>query len=178
MRWDEDEDFADDRPVDPDREAREDELWLERKHEARRRAEADAAALAALEASEARREAVGRAPVAPASKRSEKRAVREQLADFTERNYHRLEEFFDRALNASKTVRLACPRCGVNSAVEVPDWQGSLKVVEAMLNQGFGRPPAEAAEGGSGFVLRRTLVFPDGFERVTHDEAATVEEAA
>ena len=86
--------------------------------------------------------------------------VRARLADAANSNYERLEEFLARALDAEKLVWVECEKCHRKTQASVPDWHASLKVVEVMLNQGFGRPPQGDSEGERGFVLNRTVVNP------------------
>jgi hypothetical protein len=90
--------------------------------------------------------------------------VRGRIAQAAEQNYEALERFFQDALNAEKSVSARCDNCHRIVTIAVPDWVARNKVVDTMLNQGFGRPPAESAGGGGELVVIRRLVLPDGFE--------------
>jgi hypothetical protein len=90
--------------------------------------------------------------------------VRGRIAQAAEQNYEALERFFHDALNAEKSVSARCDNCHRMITIAVPDWVARNKVVDTMLNQGFGRPPAESAGGAGDVVVRRRLVLPDGTE--------------
>jgi hypothetical protein len=48
---------------------------------------------------------------------------------------------FDDALTAERVMWRTCGQCGNKQVrVDVPDWNARLKVVELMLEQGFGKP--------------------------------------
>lgn len=87
------------------------------------------------------------------------RDVRARIAEAADRNAETLEAFFSEALAATRDTSVLC-KCGRRVPVEVPDWGARVKVVEAMLNQGFGRPKQEVEEGSRGFTLVRRIVVP------------------
>jgi hypothetical protein len=94
-------------------------------------------------------------------------AVRERIARDAEGMYAHLAAFFKNALEADRKVWVTCSHCDRRTEAEIPDWTARAKAVEMMLNQGFGRPPSGDPDGGGGFILKRTIVAPDGAEIVT-----------
>jgi hypothetical protein len=94
--------------------------------------------------------------------------VRERIARAAEESSEQLQRFFEDALAADRKIWTSCPTCSKRHEVEIHDWNARTKVVEVMLNQGFGRPKSEDATGGQGFILKRVIVTPDGTE-VDHD---------
>jgi hypothetical protein len=90
--------------------------------------------------------------------------VREKIAQAAEESSEQLQRFFEEALAADRKVWSSCPACSKRHEVEIPDWNARTKVVETMLNQGFGRPKSEEAAGGQGFILKRIIVLPGGVE--------------
>ena len=90
--------------------------------------------------------------------------VREKIAQAAEESSEQLQRFFEDALAADRKVSTSCPACGKRHEVEVADWGARTKVVETMLNQGFGRPKSEQETAGQGFILKRIIVLPDGSE--------------
>jgi hypothetical protein len=100
--------------------------------------------------------------VSEATRKNPGRDVRAKLADLAASRYERLEEFLDEALESEKESWVACPHCRRKHEVAVPDWNARLRVVETLLNQGFGRPPQGDQESERGFVLKRVVVEPNG----------------
>jgi hypothetical protein len=96
-------------------------------------------------------------------------AVRERLAEDADNLYPAIKSFFEEALNAERKVWTTCNHCDRRTEAEVPDWNARAKILETLLNQGFGRPPSGDPEGGGGFILKRIIVAPDGAEIVTHN---------
>jgi hypothetical protein len=90
--------------------------------------------------------------------------VREKIARAAEDSSEQLQRFFEDALAADRKVWASCPACSKRHEVEIPDWTARTKVVETMLNQGFGRPRSEEETGGQGFILKRVIVVPCGAE--------------
>jgi hypothetical protein len=72
-----------------------------------------------------------------------------------------INTFVKEALAAEKTVWGTCDGCRKKFPVDVPDWNARANVVDKLLTQGYGRPRTEEEESGKGFVLRRSLVFPE-----------------
>jgi hypothetical protein len=98
------------------------------------------------------------------------RAVRGRLARDAEALYEeKIQAFFEDALSADRKVWAGCPNGRKRHEVDVPDWQARAKVLELLLNQGYGRPKAEDETGAEPFILTRRIVLPSGFEV---DEAA------
>jgi hypothetical protein len=90
--------------------------------------------------------------------------VRARIARAAETNYEALEAFFCDALAAERNVSRRCDNCHRIVTIPVPDWVARNKVVDTMLNQGFGRPPAESVGAPGELVVIRRLVLPDGME--------------
>jgi hypothetical protein len=42
----------------------------------------------------------------------------------------------------------------------VPDTHGAVKALEALVNQGYGRPQPEAAESAGGLTVIRKIIMP------------------
>lgn len=95
-------------------------------------------------------------------------AVRERIAADADNLYPAIKTFFQDALNAERTIWTTCQHCDRRTEVEVPDWTARAKILETLLNQGFGRPPSSSPDGGGGFILNRIIVLPGGAE-TTHD---------
>lgn len=90
------------------------------------------------------------------------RTGRERIRETVEENIDPLTARLLELSETTKTTWLHCPRCKVNSQVEVPDTLGSVKAIEALLAQGYGRPQPEQQDAGS-FVLRRIIVTPQEY---------------
>lgn len=86
---------------------------------------------------------------------------REALAQAAVEAQNELTEFFRAAMRADKKVWVTCRVCNKRTDAEVPDWAARTKIVEAMLNQGYGRPNQELTENQQAFTLNRTIVAPD-----------------
>jgi hypothetical protein len=69
--------------------------------------------------------------------------------------------------DCERKIWMTCQHCDRRSEVEVPDWNARAKIVETLLNQGFGRPPSGDADGGGGFILKRVIVEPGGATTIT-----------
>jgi hypothetical protein len=98
-------------------------------------------------------------------------AVRERIASDADNLYPNIKAFFEDALKAERRTWVTCDHCNRRTEVEVPDWNARAKIVETLLNQGFGRPSSGDTDGsGAPFILKRVIVMPDGAEHVTHGE--------
>ena len=93
-----------------------------------------------------------------------KPAVRERIAEDAEGMYDDISAFFKEALGAERKLWMTCQHCDRRSEVEVPDWNARAKVLETLLNQGYGRPRSEEDTAGHGFILKRIIVVPGGAE--------------
>jgi hypothetical protein len=88
-------------------------------------------------------------------------AVRERIAEDAARLYdEKIAAFFEDALSAEKTAWGTCDGCRKRFPVEVPDWNARAKVLELLLNQGYGRPKADEEEARKAILFKRVLVFP------------------
>jgi hypothetical protein len=101
-------------------------------------------------------------------------AVRERIAQDADNLYPAIKSFFEEALNAKRKVWTTCTHCDRRTEVEVPDWNARAKILETLLNQGFGRPPSSDLDGGVGLIVNRIIVAPDGAEMVTDDDTVHV----
>jgi hypothetical protein len=52
----------------------------------------------------------------------------------------------------------------------VPDTHGAVKALEALVNQGYGRPQPETADGEGGITVIRRIIVPDASEEVIAEE--------
>jgi hypothetical protein len=105
---------------------------------------------------------------------TEKRSsIRQRIAEQAEEMGPELRAFFAEALVAQREMHVGCPSCNKRFPVTVPDWNARTKVVETMLNQGYGRPGSDDnADGAGGFILKRVIVHPSGVEEVVSSDAA------
>jgi hypothetical protein len=92
-------------------------------------------------------------------------AIRQRIAEQAEELGPELRSFFTDALAAHRETHVGCPSCNKRFPIMVPDWNARCKIVETMLNQGYGRPGSDDnADGAQGFILKRVIVYPDGVE--------------
>src|SRR5581483_8492030 len=88
------------------------------------------------------------------------RRTRQKIADFVDENIEKVIERLWSLTYATKTAWATCSTCQRRVEVEVPDTHGAVKALEALVNQGYGRPQQEQANGGGGLVVRRVIVMP------------------
>lgn len=91
-----------------------------------------------------------------------RRNPREAIRDLGEQMSDQLEAFFRTALQASKGTWVTCGNCNRRSEVEVPDWSARSRIVETMLEQGFGKiaTPREQEQNIT-LVVERVAWFTD-----------------
>src|SRR5262245_35615936 len=90
--------------------------------------------------------------------------TRQKIADFVDENINQIVERLAELTLATKKAWGTCPKCQSRVEVEVPDTQGAVKAVEALINQGYGRPQPETAEGTGGITVIRRIVLPEASE--------------
>src|SRR5262245_60305395 len=94
----------------------------------------------------------------PAEQQAKKivgKRTRQKSADFVDENIEKVIERLAELTLATEKAWGTCPRCQSRVEVEVPDAHGAVKAVEALINQGYGRPQPERADGGGGLIVNR-----------------------
>jgi hypothetical protein len=87
-------------------------------------------------------------------------AARQAIRETSDRLADDVAAFFEDALQSEREVWTTCGKCNRKTLVSVPDWAARQRAVEAMLDQGYGRPKPEGEGGGSTFVVERYIVQP------------------
>ena len=87
---------------------------------------------------------------APAESRRPPENVRAQLAEDAAAQYDLVVSSLLETLQAYKTMMRRCSGCGLREPVQIPDATARVKAVEALLNQGLGRPPDPNRGDGNG----------------------------
>lgn len=76
--------------------------------------------------------------------------VRSRIAADLARDYDgTIGSFFQEALGAERETWATCSKCNHRTRVDVPDWSARTRALQLMIEQGYGRPKAESAEGSS-----------------------------
>jgi hypothetical protein len=98
------------------------------------------------------------------AKRIVGKRARQEIADFVDENIKQLVARLWELAAATKKAWGTCPRCSCRVEVEVPDTHGAVKALEALVNQGYGRPQPETADGEGGITVIRRIIVPDASE--------------
>ena len=102
---------------------------------------------------------------------AERSANRVRIQEVVDENLEKhLQALVDQAANASREDWVLCPHCDRKHVVVRPDYRAQESAIRTLHELGYGRPKVEGEGGGTGFVLKRVVVMPNGSEVVTHDE--------
>ena len=79
-------------------------------------------------------------------------SVRSRIAGEAEAQSDKIIEALFRAMDAMRKTWAYCPKCRQKVQVDFPDVNASLKAIELLMEQGYGRPVAGAANAAPEIV--------------------------
>src|SRR5437660_10414996 len=85
-------------------------------------------------------------PATQSAQQTVARQARREIANFVDENIKQVVARLWELTAATKKAWATCPTCEKRVEVEVPDTNGAVKALEALITQGYGRPVQQAED--------------------------------